>query len=187
MLELLRGSLWLPQQIYSGASTHRPQQQATQNLIPALTGLYCKALTKKLNACNCGATAKWWPGEKKKNEAGGRVVQRGLPSSSSSSSMGSWILTSGLRCQSSIQRGAGCGYTKSSTYGGGGVDIERNPIAGEPSIWGGEVEAVGVGGDGGGRRTNKRAGGEIMPGCDCPCSPSACHLSISVGRCGPVT
>ena len=26
-----------------------------------------------------------------------------------------------------------------------------------------------------------------MSGCDRPCSPSACHLSISVGRCGPVT
>lgn len=92
---------------------------------------------------------------------------------------GLWILTSALCSQFLIQRIIGCGYRKSSTFGGGGDDIERNPIASGASI--------GRGGGGCCRwlEINKRR--RNASDFERPFSPSACHLSISVGRCGSVT
>lgn len=167
---------WLPQQIYSGASTHPGRPQATQSHRAWRVGGYTVSSNNmqenKVNACSCTRQIKGVLGNRKRRH---RRWGRGKRSMAS----GFWILTSGLCCQSLIQRGSRVwlqkilyvwrlrGRHRAESHSERTVHRKRWRL---PRRW---------------LKISEQRG--HMSECDRAFSPSACHLSISLGRCGSVT
>lgn len=129
--ELLHSELVATADLLRRVHAHWPSTQATQPHLAWRLGGYTvnsdNMQNNKLNACSGTRQRFGCLGvvEKGRNRRGRSVVRP----------LDFWILLPRVFCcQSLIQRRAGCGYKKSSTFGGGGNDNERNPIASKPSM-----------------------------------------------------